>query len=158
MFTSFLSLEAATRTKMPATTSSRSSWNWIWRRAWKKSTATWPVPQPQGTSRLCSTLRQTSSSKKTLKVAVSSKQLKGEKRCAVTTSQPCQGRSWYRIIGSRWGRPQRIWFNSRTYQAIMCCLATTSDHDVNQLEPQNSATMQANARANDLRGLPHVWD
>lgn len=65
---------------MLATTSSRSSWSWTWRRAWKKSTLTWLVPQTQKTWKLCSTLWQTSSSKKTLRIAVSSKQLQSGKK------------------------------------------------------------------------------
>lgn len=65
---------------MPATTSSCSSWSWTWRRAWKKSTLTWLVPQTQETWKLCSTLWQTSSSKKTLRIAVSSKQLQSGKK------------------------------------------------------------------------------
>lgn len=106
----------------PPSTSSCSSWNWTWRREWRKSTPTWPVPQTQRTCRLCSTLWQTSSSKKTLKIAVSSKQLQSEKRCVATTSQHCGGLCW--VIGSIRGRPLTIQCDPRIANHIwQSCVA-----------------------------------
>lgn len=124
---------------MPATTSRHSSWIWTWRRVWKKSTPTWPVPQTQRTSRLCSTLWQTSSSKKTLKIAVFSKQFQSEKRCAVTTLYHTQGLCWYRLIGSRWARPLPIQFNPHLANhiwTILCCQATTSGYNTSKQKPK----------------------
>lgn len=65
--------QVQTHMKMPATTSRLNFRIWTWRRVWRRSTHTWPVPRTQRTSRSCLTLWQTLSSKKTLRTAVCSK-------------------------------------------------------------------------------------
>lgn len=123
----------------PAATSKLSSWTWTWRRVWKKSTATWPVPQTQRTLRLCSTLWQTSSSKKTLKIVVFSEQHQSDK---VGNDLTHHCHELCRVIGSRWSRPLEIQFNPHTKNHIwqpcvarqQCLAKTWANTNSNQTE------------------------